>query len=97
MAPSARSATLKRHLDDRNGKCEDLRIALQMFGFMSGALVMRHDHHRGRDFVDEAFELPALDVRGVHPEARDRYIERFNDGFDNIDFPPLQQSQKSAA
>ena len=36
---------------------KDSRIALQMFGFMSGALVMRHDHHRGRDFVDEAFEL----------------------------------------
>ena len=65
-------------------------IALQMFGFMSGALVMRHDHHRGRDFVDEGFELRHSMFAEFTPRLVDRCIERFSDGFDSIDFPPLQ-------
>jgi hypothetical protein len=56
--------------------------------FMSGAwaLVMLHDYHRGRDFVDEGFELRRSMFAEFTPRLVDRYIERFSGGFDSIDF-----------
>jgi len=54
---------------------------------MSGAwaLVMLHDRQRGRDFVDEGFELRHSMFPEFTPRLVDRYIERFSDGFDSID------------
>jgi hypothetical protein len=57
-----------------------------MFG--AWALEMLYDHHHGRDFVDESFELRHSMFPGFTPRFVGRYIERFSDGFDSIDLSP---------
>jgi ABC-type sugar transport system substrate-binding protein len=56
--------------------------------FITGAwaLVMIYDYHHGRDFVDEGLELQQSMFTEFTPQLADRYIERFSNGFDDIDF-----------
>jgi ABC-type sugar transport system substrate-binding protein len=56
--------------------------------FIAGAwaLVMIYDYHHGRDFVDEGLELQQLMFAEFTPQLTDRYLERFKDGFNGIDF-----------
>jgi len=56
--------------------------------FITGAwaLVMIYDYHRGRDFADEGLELERPMFAEFTPQLADRYIERFSNGFDSVDF-----------
>jgi hypothetical protein len=56
--------------------------------FITGAwtLVMIYDYHHGRDFADEGFELERPMFAEFTPPLADRYIQRFSNGFDSIDF-----------
>jgi len=56
--------------------------------FITGAwaLVLIHDYHHGRDFADEGLELRRPMFAAFTPRLADRYIERFSNGFDGVDF-----------
>jgi ABC-type sugar transport system substrate-binding protein len=56
--------------------------------FITGAwaLVLIHDYHHGRDFADEGIELQRPMFAAFTPRLADRYIERFSNGFDSVDF-----------
>jgi ABC-type sugar transport system substrate-binding protein len=56
--------------------------------FITGAwaLVMIYDYHHGRDFADEGLELQRPMFAEFTPQLADRYIERFSNGFDSVDF-----------
>jgi NAD(P)-dependent dehydrogenase (short-subunit alcohol dehydrogenase family) len=61
--------------------------------FITGAwaLVMIYDYHHGRDFVDEGLELQQSMFAEFTPQLADRYIERFQEGFNDIDFSPYSK------
>jgi ABC-type sugar transport system substrate-binding protein len=61
--------------------------------FITGAwaLVMIYDYHHGRDFVDEGLELQQSMFAEFTPRLADRYIERFKEGFNSIDFSPYSK------
>src|SRR5215468_4029366 len=56
--------------------------------FITGAwaLVMLYDYHHGRDFADEGLELQRSMFAEFTPQLAQRYIERFSNGFDAVDF-----------
>ena len=56
--------------------------------FITGAwtLVMIYDYHHGRDFADEGLELERSMFAEFTPPLAERYIQRFSNGFDSIDF-----------
>jgi len=56
--------------------------------FITGAwtLVMIYDYHHGRDFAEEGLELERPMFAEFTPPLADRYIQRFSNGFDSIDF-----------
>ncbi len=56
--------------------------------FITGAwaLVMIHDYHYGRDFADEGLELQRPMFAAFTPQLAARYLERFSDGFQSVDF-----------
>lgn len=56
--------------------------------FITGAwaLVMIYDYHHGRDFADEGLELERPMFAEFTPQLSDRYIERFSNGFQSVDF-----------
>jgi ABC-type sugar transport system substrate-binding protein len=56
--------------------------------FITGAwaLVLIYDYHHGRDFADEGLEMQRSMFAEFTPPLAERYIERFSDGFDGIDF-----------
>jgi ABC-type sugar transport system substrate-binding protein len=56
--------------------------------FITGAwsLVMIYDYHHGRDFADEGLELQQSMFAEFTPQLADRYIERFGNGFERVDF-----------
>jgi hypothetical protein len=63
--------------------------------FITGAwaLVLIYDYHHGRDFADEGLEMQRSMFAKFTPPLAERYIERFSDGFDGIDFSRYQQSK----
>lgn len=56
--------------------------------FITGAwaLVMIYDYHHGRDFAGEGLELQRPMFAEFTPRLADRYIERFSNGFESVDF-----------
>jgi ABC-type sugar transport system substrate-binding protein len=56
--------------------------------FITGAwaLVMIYDYDHGRDFADEGLELERPMFAAFTPRLADRYIARFSNGFDGVDF-----------
>ena len=56
--------------------------------FITGAwaLVLIYDYHHGRDFADEGLELQRPMFAAFTARLADRYLERFSNGFDSVDF-----------
>ena len=56
--------------------------------FITGAwaLVMIYDYHHGRDFANEGLELQQSMFAEFTPQLADRFIQRFGNGFDSVDF-----------
>ena len=49
---------------------------------------MIYDTHHGRQFADGGLELQQLMFAEFTPQLADRYIERFGNGFERVDFRP---------
>ena len=50
------------------------------------ALVLIHDHSRGRDFISEELEFSRTMFTSFDPQSAARFVERYADGFSSIDF-----------
>jgi ABC-type sugar transport system substrate-binding protein len=50
------------------------------------ALVLIHDHARGRDFASEALEFSRTMFTLFDPQSAGRFVERYAGGFSSIDF-----------
>jgi hypothetical protein len=47
---------------------------------------MIYDYHHGRDFADEGLELQRPMFAAFNRQLADRYLQRFSDGFQSVDF-----------
>jgi hypothetical protein len=65
--------------------------------FITGAwsLVMIYDYHHGRDFADEGLELERPMFAEFTPPLANRYLERFSNGFESVDFSAYSKVKNS--
>jgi ABC-type sugar transport system substrate-binding protein len=65
--------------------------------FITGAwsLVMIYDYHHGRDFADEGLELERPMFAEFTPPLANRYLERFSNGFESVDFSAYSKAKNS--